>query len=73
MQLTDEGCSIQKRLISNMVDGLNKVDSHIFRALMAQGKFRSALRYLSHDDNCGVLSLDDTIPSTDGLTTRSQK
>ena len=37
---------------------------------MAQGKVRSALRYLSQDENNGVLSLDDTIPSTDGLTTR---
>ena len=27
------------------------------------------LRYLSYDDKSGVLSLDDTIPSTGGLTT----
>ena len=33
-------------------------------------KVRSALRYLSRDESNGVLSLDDTIPSTDGLTTR---
>ena len=37
---------------------------------MAQGKVRSALIYLSHNDNSGILSLDDKIPSTNGLTTR---
>ena len=42
MQLADEGRSIQKRLISNMANCLNKIDGHIFRALMAQGKVRSA-------------------------------
>ena len=69
-ELADEVRSIQKRLISNLGNGLNKVDSHIFKSLMAQGKVKSALRYLSHNDNCGVLGLDDTIPGSDGLTTR---
>ena len=37
---------------------------------MAQGKVRSALSYLSREQNGGVLGLDDIIPQTHGLTTR---
>lgn len=37
---------------------------------MAQGKVQSALRYLSRDQSSGVLSLDDIIPQSQGLTTR---
>ena len=37
---------------------------------MAQGKVRSALNYLSRERSGGVLGLDDTIPQSNGMTTR---
>ncbi len=70
MQLVEEGRCIQNRLISRKVPGKSDVGGYIFKSLMAQGKVRSALRYLSHEQNGGVLCLDDTIPETHGLTTR---
>ena len=37
--------------------------ARIFNRLMLQGKVNAALRLLSRDDNGGVLSLDDLIPT----------
>ena len=36
----------------------------------SKGKIRSALSYISHEQTGGVLSLDDIIPESQGLTTR---
>ena len=69
-QLLDEGRCIQARLISRIAPGKVKIDGHIFRSLMAQGKVRSALSYLSRDQTGGVLGLDGIIPQSQGLTTR---
>ena len=69
-QLLDEGRCIQARMISRIAPRKNDVDGHIFRSLMAQGKVRNALSYLSRDQSGGVLGLDDIIPQSQGLTTR---
>ena len=69
-QLLDKGRCIQARMISRIAPSKNDIDGHIFRSLMAQGKVRSALNYLFHDQSGGVLGLDDIIPQSQGLTTR---
>lgn len=46
-QLMDEGKHIQVQLTSRKAPRKNNIDGHIFRQLMAQGKVRSALNYLS--------------------------
>ena len=69
-QLLDEGRCIQARMMSQRAPGKNDVDGHIFRSLMAQGKVRSALSYLSREQTGGVLGLDEIIPQSQGLTTR---
>ena len=69
-ELLDEGRSIQARLISRKAKGKNDIDNHIFRSLMAQGKVKSALRYISSDSSGGVLGLNDIIPQTGEMTTR---
>ena len=56
--------------MSRRAPGKNDVDSHIFRSLMAQGKVRSALSYLSREQTGRVLGLDKIIPQSQGLTTR---
>lgn len=69
-QLLDEGRCLQVRLASRKAPGKGDIDGRIFRSLMAQGKVRSALNYLSRDQSGGVLGLDDIIPQSNGLTTR---
>ena len=69
-ELLNEGRCIQTRLISRMAPSKNTVDGHIFRSLMGQGKVRSALSYLTREQNGGVLGLDDIVPQSQGLTTR---
>ena len=68
--LLEEGQCIQNRMISRKFPAKNNVDGYIFRSLMAQGKVKSALSYISRDQNSGVLDLDDIIPQTNSLTTR---
>ena len=67
--LLEEGHCIQNRMISRKFPAKNNVDGYIFRSLMAQGKVKSALSYISRDQNSGVLGLDDIIPQTNSLTT----
>ena len=45
------------------------VHGHIFRSKMSKGKIQSALSYISHEQTGDVLSLDDIIPESQGLTT----
>ena len=69
-QLLNEGRSIQTRMISRVFTEKNDIDGYIFRSLMAQGKVKSALNYLSRDKSSGCLGLDDVIPESNGMTTR---
>ena len=70
LQLLDEGRCIQTRMLSRLATGKSKIDSHIFRSLMGQGKIKSALSFLSRDQSGGVLGLDEIIPQSQGKTTR---
>ena len=70
LQLLDEGRCIQTRMLSRLATGKSKIDSHIFRSLMGQGKIKSALSFLSRNQSGGVLGLDEIIPQSQGKTTR---
>lgn len=59
--LLEEGQCIQNRMISRKITAKNNIDGYVFRSLMAQGK---VLSYISHDQNSGVLGLNDIIPQT---------
>ena len=68
-QLLDEGRCIQARMLSHALPVKKGVDGHIFRSKMSEGKIQSALSYISHEQTGGVLSLDDIILESQGLTT----
>ena len=56
-------------MLSRALSVKKGVDGHVFRSKMSKGKIRSALSYISHEQTGGVLSLDDIIPESQGLTT----
>ena len=68
--LLEEERSIQTQMLSWLVPGKNDAVGRFFRSLMAQGKVRSALVYISCKEKNIVLGLDAIILKPHGMTTR---